>query len=263
MLGKYRITRRIATGGFAEVYEARDTIEGVDVALKMPHATLIGPRVLDDFRREVRLMAKLDHPHILPIKNADFIDRRFIVVYPLGERSLADRMRYRISTRTVFQFMEQMLDSLAHAHRRHVIHCDIKPENFILFAQNHLRLADFGIAKIAFRTMSASGSGTVGYISPEQALGRPSKSSDVFSLGLVFYQMLTSELPRWPFEWPPPNHQALRRKFPPEGIEIIRRAIEVDTRHRYSDANQMHRAFQRMKDEIASSPRRRRRWLQP
>lgn len=261
MLGKYRIVRRLAEGGFAEVFEALDTIEGIPVALKIPRARLIGPPVLEDFRREVRLTAKLDHPNILPIKNADFIDRHFVVVYPLGDRSLGERMRYRLSTRGVFHFAEQMLEALAHAHRRHVIHCDIKPENFILFPGDRVRLTDFGIARVAFRTMSASGSGTVGYIAPEQAHGRPSKSSDVFSLGLILYQMLTHELPSWPFEWPPPGSTALRRKFPAEGIEIIRRAMEVDTRRRFADAPQMQRAFQRMKETLATSPRRRRRWL--
>ncbi len=260
-LGKYRIVRRLAVGGFAEVFQALDTIEGVHVALKIPHAKLMGPEELASFRREVRLTGRLDHPNILPIKNADFIGNRFVVVYPLGEQSLGDRMRWRMATRTAFSFAEQMLDALAHAHRRHVIHCDIKPENFILFSGGRVRLTDFGIARVAFRTMSASGSGTVGYLSPEQALGRPSKSSDVFALGLVLYQMLTHVLPQWPFEWPPAGHAALRRRFPPEGIEILRRALEIDTRRRFQDAMQMRRAFHRMRDTLAASPRRRRRWL--
>jgi serine/threonine-protein kinase len=260
-LGKYRIVRRLAKGGFAEVFEALDTIEGIHVALKIPLPRALGPGGLEDFRREVRLTAKLDHPNILPIKNADFIDKRFVVVYALGERSLADRMLYRLSARTVFSFAEQMLEATAHAHRRHVIHCDIKPENFILFPGGRVRLTDFGIARIGFRTIEASGSGTIGYISPEQAHGRPSKSSDVFSLGLILYQMLTNELPRWPFEWPPPGSAVLRRKFPAEGIDMIRRAIQVDTRRRFPDAPQMQRAFLKMKEALVASPRRRRRWL--
>ena len=92
---------------------------------------------------------------------------------------------------------------------KRVLHCDIKPENFILFADGTLKLTDFGIAKIARRTIEASGSGTVGYIAPEQALGRPSFRSDVFSLGLIFYQMFTKKLPQWPFAWPPPEYQRL------------------------------------------------------
>jgi serine/threonine protein kinase len=86
----------------------------------------------------------------------------------------------------------------AHAHNR-VIHCDVKPDNFILFPDNVLKLADFGIAKVAYQTLRASGSGTVGYVAPEQAMGKPSFRSDVFSLGLILYRMFSGVLPEWPY----------------------------------------------------------------
>jgi serine/threonine protein kinase len=98
-----------------------------------------------------------------------------------------------------------MIEAVAYAHRQRIIHCDIKPENFILFPDNRLRLTDFGIARVAQNTVAGSGSGTVGYMAPEQAMGKPSMRSDVFSLGLVIYRMLTGQLPEWPFEWPPPR----------------------------------------------------------
>jgi eukaryotic-like serine/threonine-protein kinase len=259
--GKYRIVRRLAQGGFAVVYEALDTIEGVRVALKVPHTHLLKSEALADFKREVRMTARLDHPNILPIKNADFIEDHFVIASALGEKSLGERMKSRMASRTVLRFAEQMIEAIAHAHRRHIVHCDIKPDNFILFPRGKVRLTDFGIAKISFRTLSASGAGTLGYVAPEQALGRPSMSSDVFSLGLVLFQMLARELPRWPFEWPPPGAAALRRKFPIEGIDLIRRALEVDTRRRFHDANQMRTAFQRLKQTLMASPRRRKRWL--
>src|SRR5690606_26805396 len=99
-LGKYQIEQKLAEGGFAAVYRAFDTIEGTRVALKIPHQPLISKSVLEDFRREVRLVARLDHAHILPLKNADFVDGHFVIVLPLGERSLADRMRNRLSVPT-------------------------------------------------------------------------------------------------------------------------------------------------------------------
>ena len=120
-LGKYRIGRRLAQGGFADVYEAQDTIEGISVALKIPSAHLVTAETLEDFRREVRLTARLDHPNILPIKNADFIGDRFVIAYPLGDRSLAERLRSRISTAKAIDFVEQTLEGLAHAHGRNVI----------------------------------------------------------------------------------------------------------------------------------------------
>ena len=162
-LGKYRIESKLGDGGFAAVYQAIDTIEGVRVALKIPHDYLLTDSVLGDFRNEVRLAAKLKHPNILPLKNADFVEGRFVIAYPLGERTLAERLQSRLSLSLSFDFTEQMLAGVAFAHEQRIIHCDIKPENLILFANGRLMLTDFGIAKVAFRTIRASGSGTVGY----------------------------------------------------------------------------------------------------
>ena len=133
LLGKYRIERRIAEGGFAEVYRAQDTIEGVRVALKIPHAHLVDEALLADFRREVRLTAPLDHPNVLPIKNAQFIDGRFVIAYPLGTGTLGDRMLWRLASARRVEYAAQMLAAVAHAHQHRIIHCDLKPENFILF----------------------------------------------------------------------------------------------------------------------------------
>jgi serine/threonine-protein kinase len=246
-LDKYRIERKIAEGGFAAVYQALDTIEGVRVALKIPHPHLVSPRVLDAFRREVRLAATLDHPNILPLKNASFIDGHFVIVFALGERTLADRLRSRLSLDTALDYAEQMMEAVAYAHDRRIIHCDIKPENLILFPGNRLRLTDFGIARIVLRTVKASGSGTVGYIAPEQAVGRPSFRSDVFSMGLIIYRMMTGFLPDWPYRWPLPGIERLRRKGHPDFIEWLRKATDPDSRNRFQDARQMLNAYKRLK----------------
>ena len=249
-LGKYRIEGRIAQGGFADVYRAYDTIEGIQVALKVPKGQYVTTAVLDDFRREVRLTAGLEHPGVLGVKNAGFIDEHFVIVYALGERTLADRLARRLSTRTALEIGEQLLEALAYAHANRIIHCDVKPENLVLFPGGRLRLADFGISKVAQRTLRASGSGTVGYVAPEQALGKPSFRSDVFSAGLILYRMLTGHLPEWPYEWPPPGYARVRGKLHPDLIEFLRRSLEVDHRRRYRDAGQMLAAFQRIRPKI-------------
>jgi serine/threonine protein kinase len=137
-----------------------------------------------------------------------------------------------------------MLSAVAYAHERRLIHCDIKPENFILFDGDHLRLGDFGIAKISLRTIQGSGSGTVGHIAPEQAMGKPSSRSDVFSLGLIIYRMLTGYWPQFPFEWPLPGANLLRRKsIHPDMIAFIRRTLAVRPQHRFVDAIKMEKAF--------------------
>jgi serine/threonine-protein kinase len=253
LLGKYRIVKRLAEGGFARVYRAYDTVAGVPVAIKVPDAALLTKEALDDFRREVRISAKLDHPNILPVKDAGGIDGIFVVIYPLGDESLADRMTRRMSVETVVSLSEQMLEGVAFAHRHRVMHCDIKPENFILFSGNRVRLADFGIAKVAVRTLAASGSGTVGYIAPEQAMGKPSLRSDVFSLGLILYRMLSGSLPEWPFEWPPPGYDRVRKSIHRDVISFLQRAMQVDSSKRYADASRMLAAFKRVKPKALRS----------
>lgn len=180
MFGKFRIAKLLANSGFAKVYSAFDTIEGIWVALKLPHGHFVDDDMIDLFRHEVRLVAKLDHPNILPVKEANFIDGQFVVATRLGHETLADRLTRRMSVPTALGMAEQMIAAVAYAHEVGIIHCDVKPENFILFADNQLRLADFGIAKVSTITVAGSGTGTIGHMAPEQAMGRPSMRSDVF-----------------------------------------------------------------------------------
>ncbi len=264
LLGKYRLVRRIGEGGFAVVYRARDTIEGVDVALKIPHAKLVSESLMNDFRKEVRLTASLDHPGILPIKNASFVDGHFVIASPLGIETLADRLGRRLSPRRALEYADQILDAVAYAHHQRIVHCDIKPENVILFSGDRLRLADFGTAKLAQRAnanLPGSGTGTIGYLAPEQAFGRPSPASDVFALGLLIYQMLAGQLPDWPYQWPPPGFNRLRRVVRADMIALLQRATAVDHKKRFRDAQHMLRAFRRIKPRVLRSnrPSRRRR----
>ncbi len=246
VLGKYRIRRRIGAGGFATVYEAYDTIEGIPIALKVPNLDHLDKESLKAIHREVRLTARLDHENILPLRNAMMVDGHFVIATPLGEQTLTDRLHYRLGPRTALSYAEQLVDALAYAHDVRVIHCDIKRDNVILFPEGHVRLADFGLATVALRTRTimGSGQGTVGYIAPEQAMGKPSFRSDVFSMGLLIYRMFAGELPAWPFDWPLPGAERLRRTVSRDFIVFLRRAIEVRERKRFRDGVQMQRAFQ-------------------
>ncbi len=247
-IGKYRIEKRLALGGFAAVYRALDTIEGIRVALKVPHDEHVTEDALRTFRNEARLASKLDHPNVLPIKDASIIDDRFVIASPLGEATLLDRWQKRMTMQKRMELVRQMLAGVAHAHERKIIHCDIKPENFILFPGNRLRLADFGIARIARRTVHGSGSGTVGYMSPDQAMGRPSLRSDVFSLGLLVYRLMTGHLPEWPFEWPLAGHTRLKRSTSGDFIIFLQKSIELNPRRRYADAAEMLAEFEFVAD---------------
>ena len=247
-LGKYRIEKRIAEGGFASVYRAYDTLEAVSVALKVPHQHVLTDKTLAELTREVRTSSRLDHPRILPVKNATIENGVFLIAYPLGVGTLADRMRHRMAPRRALEYASQALEALSYAHQKKVIHCDVKPENFILFADGGLKLHDFGIAKVARRTLRAeSGSGTIGYVSPEQAFGKPSFRSDVFSVGLVLYRMLSGRLPDWPYEWPLVGHKRLREIAHPDLIAFLRRSVAVDERKRFKDCRAMAGAFKRLR----------------
>lgn len=246
-LGKYQIEKKLGEGGFAAVYRARDTIEGVRVALKIPHSQLVNSETLEDFRKEVRLLAGLNHPHVLPLKNAEFIDGHFVIAFPLGERTLEERLQYRLSTELALSFIDQILQAVSFAHEHRIIHCDIKPENLILFQGNHLLLSDFGIAKVALHTIRGSGSGTVGHVAPEQAMGKPSFCSDVFSIGLIAYRMFSGVWPEWPFPWPPEGIERVRKKASPALIDWLRKSMEIQPRDRFRDATQMKAAFDRIR----------------
>ena len=246
MLGKYKLVEPLGSGGFAVVYRARDTVEGHDVALKLPN-TRFDADNRDQLLREVRVAMRLDHPNILPIRNADFVGEQLLIAYPIGVESLYRRLQRRISNQRAVSIVEQLLDGLAYAHSRRVIHCDINPSNVILVDSDHVMLSDFGLARIAATTqILGSGSGTVGYIAPEQAMGHPSFRSDVFSLGLLIYRIFGGALPRWPYRWPLAELPRLKRRLSPEAILWLRRAIEVEERKRYKNAGQMKRAYEKL-----------------
>ena len=244
-LGKYRILGRIASGPLADVYKAADTIHRTRVALKIPKTDQYTSH--DDFLREVQIATRLKHPNILSVQDASFIDDRFVIAIELGTESLADRLERRISTAHAIDLADQALSALAYAHEKKIIHCDIKPENFILFPGNRLKLADFGFAKISLRTLKASGSGTIDYISPEQAMGRPKFQSDVFSLGLVLYRMFSGKLPEWPYRWPLVGYERLRTRVSPEFANMLRKAIQLDPSDRYRNAIEMYADFRKLK----------------
>jgi len=252
-IGKYRILGRIASGPLADVYRAYDSIQKIRVALKIPRES--GDVGHEEILHEVRVATKLKHPNILSVLNASYIDDNFVIAMELGEESLADRIERRTSTARALDLAGQGLAALAHAHEHKIIHCDIKPENFILFPDNQLKLADFGFAKLGHRTLKASGSGTIDYIAPEQAMGRPKFQSDVFSMGLVLYRMFSGKLPEWPFEWPLVAEDRLEARVRPEVIHVLQKSIQLDPKKRYRNAVQMQADFSRAQSHARKQKR--------
>ena len=120
-LGKYRIERCLNNGNIAAVYQAYDTIQGVHVALKIPHRSAMTDYFLADFKREARLGPKLEHPNIMPIRDASYIDGKFVIAMPLGEGTLAEKIRKRLATSTALDYAEQVLAAVAYAHEHKIL----------------------------------------------------------------------------------------------------------------------------------------------
>ena len=257
-LGKYRLDKRIGIGGFAHVYAATDTLLGIKAALKIPIDGHVSKELIDEFRREAKMTMRLDHPNVLPIRDASFIDGYFVIVTPLAEETLDDRLKRRMSFENAHYILTQLIDATAAAHEHGIIHCDIKPENVMLFEELHARLGDFGIAKAARVTINAGGTGTLGYMAPEQAMGKPSTRSDVFSIGLTAYRTLSGVWPEFPYRHPLPGAAAMRRKCHPDLIDVIHKCIELEPRRRFRDAGKLSEAWEAVRLKAVRFSRRNR-----
>src|SRR5215207_4212469 len=193
---RYDVVRPLGSGGMGEVYLARDRVLGRDVALKVLRKQYAGDdEFAERFKREAMSAASLSHPNIIQVydrgeteEGASYIAMEYV---PGGT------LKERISREGPLE--AQGPEALGAAHDRGMVHRDIKPQNVLLAAGGGAKVADFGIARAgSSATISRTGAvmGTAGYMSPEQALGRPATpKSDLYSLGVVLYEALTGELP--------------------------------------------------------------------
>ncbi|MBW8016190.1 MAG: protein kinase [Planctomycetes bacterium] len=238
-LGKYRLKKRIGTGGFCEVWEARDSVEGICVALKIPLADINGNRDNEVLLREVRAVSKLRHPNILSVKNADIVADHAVLATELSMRTLADCSK-PMSVKRVILIIAQVLEGLAYAHHHRIVHCDVNPNNIFLFPDNRAALGDFGISlKLKGRRKTVDDYGTPGYVAPEQAYGYPTYRSDCFAIGLILYEYITGLLPRWPFDWPFRGNERLRERTGLAFVKFIKNSVAVDPKRRFSNADKM------------------------
>jgi len=251
-LGKYRLEKRLGEGGFCEVWRARDTVEGIHVALKIPHLDKFGRRDNQAILREVRHVAQLRHRHIMPIKNADIIEGHAVLATELSVGTLDDRGQPMVP-RKILPIIAQVLEGLAYAHQHRLTHCDVTPGNIFLFPDGRAALGDFGISvQIKGRMGTIDDFGTPGYVAPEQAYGKPTYSSDCFAVGLILYEYLTGVLLRWPFAWPGRGHKRLKEKAGGPLIAFLRRALSVSPSKRFAHAGDMLNQLLLVAPEAAS-----------
>ncbi len=267
-LGKYRLDRRLGQGSFADVWKARDLIEGVNIALKIAHPAAVAEWGRTAIEQEARIAARLRHPNIVAVRNADWLDGHFTMATDLAKSNLAEYRLARRSARAALRVIREVAQGLGHAHSHRVLHRDVKPENIMIFADGRAALGDFGASRFAApATRAYTEAGTFGYIAPEQAYGRARFSSDVFSLGLIAYEILTGFLPTWPFEWPPDRYRTFTVKVPEPVRPVLRKAAQFDPSKRYTDGQQfsdaLERAFAEVEAHAQTAPRRRRKPRQP
>src|SRR5919201_5614129 len=201
--GRYRLEARIGTGGMATVYRALDETLERQVAIKlMNHEVATDSDQLERFRREARAVAQFSHPHIVTVIDAGEDDGAPYIVFEFVEgETLKDRIRRlgRLPVPEAVAYAIEIGRALECAHAHKLVHRDVKPQNVLIDPDGRAKVTDFGIA----RSMEAQGLtapgrvlGTTDYVSPEQALGREvTEQSDIYSLGICLYEMLTGEMP--------------------------------------------------------------------
>jgi serine/threonine protein kinase len=259
---RYRLEKKIGQGGFAQVFLATDGRLRRRVAVKVLNADLSeDENFLTRFDREAQAIAALDHPNILAVFDYGEAENTAYLVMPYIEggtlHDLLKREKF-LAPQHAAKYLNQAAAALDYAHRKQTIHRDIKPHNILLReADDHVLLADFGLAKV-IGSAGASGStavmGTISYMSPEQLNGVPSLQSDVYALGVVLYQMLVGELPysgatetviMGHLTQPVPSvAERSGGRLPTAFQAIFDRALAKNPAQRYQSAGELARHFQ-------------------
>ena len=258
ILGKYQITERLGRGGMAEVYQAYHPQLERYAAIKVLHGFLAeGQDFQMRFQREAKAIAALRHPNIVQIYDIDRNDEYYYMVMEyIDGGTLKDRMLQAsgpLPINAMAHIFGQIASALDYAHRQGVLHRDIKPANVLLDRSGRVVLTDFGIARIVSETQfTVTGTlvGTPAYMSPEQGKGMPiSNPSDIYSLGIILYEMVTGKVPfdadtplaviHKHINEPLPLPRTLREDIPTAVEDVILKALSKEPEDRYQTANEM------------------------
>lgn len=255
---RYEIIRPVGSGGMAEVFLAHDNLLDRNVAVKMLRDQFLADKeLLEQFRREAKSAARLIHPYIINVYDVvSEGDIQYIIMEYVDGVTLKEYLKeHKLPLNAVLEIAVRLADALQHAHSRNIIHCDIKPQNILIDKYLNPKITDFGIAKMISNqttVYTAAVMGSVHYISPEQAVGgKITASSDVYSLGVVLFEMLTGQVPftgntavsvaMMHAEKPVPSLSDFMDEVP-EGLQhIIDRALAKKTEDRYQNADELRR----------------------
>src|SRR5256885_7746423 len=269
--GRYRILRKLGTGGMANVYLAEDEVLGRRVAIKILNDRHAGDDQFGErFRREAKNAAGLNHPNIVSIYDRGEAEGTYYIAMEyLDGRSLKELIvgRGPAPVNVAIDYACQILGAIRFAHRHGIVHRDIKPHNVLVDAEGRLKVTDFGIARAGGSQMTEAGSiiGTAQYLSPEQAKGSPvDQTSDLYSVGVVLYELLTGVVPftgDTPVEIAmkhlssmPEAPSAQRAEIPRDLDMIVLRALAKDPADRYQSAEEMDADLARAARGVSVSP---------
>src|SRR5246500_4948884 len=270
--GRYKVISRLGAGGMADVFLAEDEQLGRKVALKLLHRRFArDPGFVERFRREAQAAAGLQHPNIVSVYDrGSFDDTYYIAMEYLAGRTLKQLVRDEapLPPLRAINITIQILQAARFAHRHGVIHRDLKPHNVIVDDSDHAKVTDFGIARAGASDMTETGSimGTAQYLSPEQAQGHAvSASSDLYSIGIVLYELLTGRVPfdaesavtialKHVSEAPPPM-TVFNPEVPPELEQIVMWALNKNPVDRPANADQFITALEQARTALQSGER--------
>lgn len=264
---RYKIIEKLGEGGMALVYKARDLLLGRWVAVKILRPQLVSDRdFVDRFKREARAVASLSHPNIVNIYDiGQYGDIHYLVMEMVEGDNLKSKIREgSLDIRESLEIAIQICRALETAHNKQIIHCDIKPHNILITGEGKVKVTDFGIARAVTSTtftQTQSILGSAYYLSPELARGgKLHYSSDLYSLGVVLYEMVTGELP---FSGDSPISVALKhiRELPEEPLDLnpsiprelndlILKALSKEPGDRFDSARMMRRRLEEVKSEL-------------
>lgn len=255
-IDSYRIEQPVARSGMATIFRATDLRDNKPVALKIPNPDMeTDPLLFDRFKREVDIGERLNHPNVMRVYGDEKRSRLYMVMEWCEGRLLRQFMdTEKLSHERAIKIAKGILRALDYIHANGIVHRNLNPENIMVDKNDHVKLIDFGIAsdRSARRLTYANFTSTLGtpnYISPEQVKGkRGDGRSDIYSMGVILYEMLTGKLP---FSGPSPiaamNDRLINHPIPPSVVdptvspqlqEVIYRALERDPKNRYATAHE-------------------------
>lgn len=255
--GRYEIQEVIGVGGMAVVYKAYDNIDDRTVAVKiLKDEYLANEEFRRRFKNESKAIAVLSHPNIVKVFNVSYGDRlQYIVMEHVEGITLKEYIEQqgKLGIKETVHFTIQILRALQHAHDKGVVHRDIKPQNIMLLSNGNIKVTDFGIARFSYsdtKTMTDSAIGSVHYISPEQARGDITDDrADIYSVGVVMYEMLTGQLPfqsdnsvsvaLMQLQTDPKLPRELNSSIPVGLEQIVMHAMQKNNKDRYQSAAEM------------------------